>query len=51
MEYTDDLLYKYLDILILEAEIAEPNISNNILYEKYISPTETEKYDFLEFMG
>jgi hypothetical protein len=49
MEYTDDLLYKYLDILILEAEIAEPNISNNILYEKYISPTETEKYDFLEF--
>ncbi|MFV5691052.1 hypothetical protein ACM55K_03400 [Flavobacterium sp. LT1R49] len=49
MKTERDLLYKYLDILILEAEIAEPNSSNNILYEKHISPTETEKYDFLEF--
>lgn len=46
---TEKDLYKYLDILIVDAEIAEPNSPNNILYEKYIFPTETEKYDFLEF--
>ena len=36
-------LFKYLDILLIESEIAEPNSSKNILHEKYLNPNSKEE--------
>lgn len=47
MKIKETELYKYLDILLSESEITEPNSSKNILHEKYLNPIsneEKEKY-------
>lgn len=47
MKVKESKLYKYLEIVLAESEIAEPNCSKNILYEKYLNPItneEREKY-------
>jgi hypothetical protein len=47
MKISNDILYKYLDIIIIEAEIAEADSSKNILYEKHLKPisdSEREEY-------
>ncbi|MDI6050162.1 hypothetical protein QLS31_10005 [Flavobacterium sp. XS2P24] len=45
MENKEQILYKYLDIIIIESEIAEQNNSMNILNEKYLdSSIESEKF-------
>jgi len=41
----EDTLYKYLDIILLESDISEPNSSMNILYEKYLNPVTDEERD------
>ena len=48
---TEENLYKYLNILIIDAEIAESNHASTILQEKHIFPVENEKYEYLEFCG
>lgn len=47
MKISNDILYKYLDIIIIESEIAEADSSKNILYEKHLKPisdSEREEY-------
>ena len=46
---TEEDLYKYLNILILEAEIADNNNAINMLFEKHIFPNENERYECFEF--
>jgi len=47
MENKEQVLYKYLDIIIIESEIAEENNSMNILNEKYLNPiTDDEREEF-----
>jgi hypothetical protein len=45
MEITQDILFKYLDIIIIEAKIAEPDSSKNILHEKYLNPISDKERD------
>ena len=47
MKIQQDIIFKYLDIIIIEAEIAEADSSKNILYEKHLKPisdSEREEY-------
>ena len=49
MKIQQDIIFKYLDIIIIEAEIAEASSSKNILHEKYINPiTDEERYEYFE---
>jgi hypothetical protein len=49
MKINNNILYKYLDIIIIESEIAEPDNSKNILYEKYLNPiSEDERDEYFE---
>jgi hypothetical protein len=43
MKIKEAELYKYLDILLLESDIAESNSSKNILHEKYLNPISSEE--------
>lgn len=45
MKITEETLYKYLEIILLESEITEPNSSMNILHEKYLNPITEEERD------
>jgi hypothetical protein len=45
MKIAQDILFKYLDIIIIESEIAEPDNSKNILHEKYLNPISDEERD------
>jgi hypothetical protein len=45
MKIDKNLLYEYLDIIIIEAEIAEADNSKNILYEKHLNPISNEERD------
>ena len=45
MKIKETELYKYLDILLSESEITEPNSSKNILHEKYLNPKSNEERD------
>lgn len=47
MKIKEDVLYKYLEIILAESEISEPNSSMNILHEKYLNPiTEEEREEY-----
>ncbi|WP_299056892.1 hypothetical protein [uncultured Polaribacter sp.] len=47
MKISEEKLYKYLEIILLESEITEPNSSMNILHEKYLNPiTESEREEY-----
>jgi hypothetical protein len=47
MKLKEETLYKYLEIILLESEITEPNSSMNILHEKYLNPiTEEERNEY-----
>jgi hypothetical protein len=49
MREGNDILYKYLDIIIIESQISEPDICFNILYEKHIKPfSKNDRYDDME---
>ena len=43
MKIDKNLLYEYLDVIIIEAEIAEADNSKNILYEKHLNPISNEE--------
>lgn len=43
MKIKEETLYKYLDIILKESEISEPNSSMNILHEKYLNPITNEE--------
>jgi len=45
MIITQDSLFKYLDIIIIESEIAEADSSKKILYKKYLNPISDEERD------
>ena len=45
MKIDKSLIYEYLDILLIEAEIAEICNSKNILHEKYLNPITSEEED------
>lgn len=45
MKISNDILYKYLDIIIKESEIADADNSKNILYEKHLNPISDEERD------
>ena len=45
MKIKEETLYKYLEIILLESEITEPNSSVNILHEKYLNPITEEERD------
>ena len=45
MRIDKNLLYEYLDIIIIESEIAEADNSKNILHEKYLNPISKEEMD------
>ena len=46
MRESNNILYKYLDIIIIESEIAEVNNCVNILYKEHIEPySKNERYD------
>ena len=45
MKIKEETLYKYLEIILLESEITEPNSSMNILHEKYLNPITEEERD------
>lgn len=47
MKIKDETLYKYLEIILEESEISEPNSAMNILYEKYLTPiTNDEREEY-----
>ncbi len=49
MKIEKDVLYKYLDIILIESDIADADNSKNILHEKHITPiSNDEKEQYFE---